>query len=53
MSIIMDIKTYRTETIIIDSPTNGLLRMVDEMKEHKRKIREKMRTMKPMFTIKS
>lgn len=48
----MEIKTIKTETIVIKNPSVGLLRFVEEMREHKKQVRDRMRTTEPMFIIK-
>lgn len=48
----MEIKTIKTETIVIKNPSVGLLRFVEEMREHKKQVRDRMRNTEPMFIIK-
>lgn len=43
--------TYTTETIVIKNPSPKLLDLIERMREHKRKVREEMRSVEPLFTI--
>lgn len=47
----MDISTYKTETIVINNPSEKLLGLMKQMREHKQMIREKIRKTSPMFTL--
>lgn len=43
--------TYTTETIVISEPSKKMLDLIERMREHKRKRREEMKKVEPMFTI--
>lgn len=43
--------TYTTETIVISEPSKKMLDLIERMREHKRKSREEMKKVEPMFTI--
>lgn len=47
----MTITSIKSETIIIQDPSEKLLNMVQKMREHKMLRRAKTHTTTPMFTI--
>lgn len=44
--------TITTVTTVIKNPSPKMLDLVERMREHKRKMREENRQLKPLYTIK-
>lgn len=44
--------TITTVTTVIKDPSQKMLDLVERMREHKRKMREENRQLKPLYTIK-
>lgn len=49
----MEINTYTTESIVINNPSEKLLNLVHQMQVHKQKLREDIRCVKPLFTLRA